>query len=291
MDSAAEWIKIWNQRHGTTLPLSVGLLERTFFSVGPERYRVAQTPQYLILTTVEPGKLRVHLIVEKSIKSGGSNTIEIIKYLDEQARELGAPRILFGGGEPHLFPGVPLCDSEKKWLEYFQPSGPVVWDFLADLESLKLETGDTSDWKLSSPKTKNAETQLLEFVAQEFGGRWEREIAHDFSHGQGEHYFSFENDGKIIGYVRLYGWRDDYWAPGVYFSGPGRGVGGLGPIGVASSQRGLGFGTTLLRESLIFLKQKGLKTVRIDWTTEKKFYEQMGLRGIQSYQPAVRNVS
>ncbi|MDZ4678127.1 MAG: GNAT family N-acetyltransferase [Oligoflexia bacterium] len=293
-------LEAWNAHYGAQLPLTSELLEATFFTLPPTDRFIIQNNDFCLFIKKESTQLRLHLAVPLKTSSIKHICKQAIDALDEKALELEIKKITFGGGDKHLFPGVPLLSEQKPWLEYFSPTGEVVMDFQGSIEELieqvnlkhqadqSLRSVQQSPGILRQTQNKAEEKELLSFVEAEFKGRWAREIIEDAQNNKLQHYFAYFIKDKIVGYARLYGWNTDYWAPGVYFATPMKGTCGLGPIGVASFARGEGYGSEILKASWEILKSKGCETVRIDWTTELNFYERAGLHVVQKYQPAVR---
>ena len=62
--------------------------------------------------------------------------------------------------------------------------------------------------------------------------------------------------------------------------------GSLGPIGVATQERGRGLGHALLGSALINLKQRGVRQCIIDWTTLDDFYGKHGFEVSRRYKIA-----
>lgn len=274
----------WNGVWGKTLFLSKEVLDLTFFAVPQDRRLVLEDEDLALFIKRDHDLLRLHLAVIDEARQQA--LVRAIELLEKKKAQWGARQIVFGGGDRHLFPGIPL-DQGRSWLAHFSPSGPEVADFEGELTGLgKLD--ETARGDLRSPQSTEERKNLVSFVENEFPGRWLREILVDLEGGFGEHYFGYYVEGALVGYVRLYGWRKDYWAPGVYFSGPGRGMGGLGPVGISQTQRGKGLGRDLLNQSWKILKTHKCRSVRVDWTTETTFYENAGLHKVQKYQPAFR---
>jgi hypothetical protein len=275
----------WNDLVGTKLFISEKLMQETFFSLPENSRTVLDFEHSAAFCKFDQGDLRIHLLVPKT-----QDYEKIIPKLDDFKKSNALQKIIFGGGDKHIFPGIPLEPQLDRLSKHFEPSGPVVMDYEGQLnvliEKAALVVGEG---ELKAATEPSLQKDLRTFVQSNFAGRWAREISDDFSRNFSEHYFAYTVNREIVGYVRLYGWRKDYWAPGVYFRGPAVGGGGLGPIGVSQKFRGKGFGAQIQKLSWNVLKEKKCSTVRIDWTTETTFYEQRGLQLVQSYQPAFRN--
>jgi len=285
-----EILKHWNARFGVKLPLSEAALQTTFFSWPSTSLHQMELQSGWLLCKQDADQLRVHLAIPKERAAVDEFCADAAKSLRGRALDLQCRRIVFGGGEEHLFPGVPLMADEthgSPWFPFFSASGPEVMDFQGNVEVLAAKAQSVSaSGRLLSSHSSEEKQKIAEFVSREFPGRWAREISKDFKNNFFDSYFAYFLDGEMAGYVRLYGWNPSYWGPGVYFSGPGRKQGGLGPIGVAAARRNRGIGKQILKTSWELLRAKGISKVRVDWTTETTFYLERGLEIVQKYQPA-----
>lgn len=274
----------WNNWFGTSLPISQALLDYSFLQHSPEMRFVFEDDKNIFLVKQFDKRYHLHLwSPEAGVDKGRlrANLIDIAKLL-------GGDSITIGSGDRHIFPGIPLPQCRLPWSQITEARGPSVVDLVGDLESMKsFEIPLAADFRLSPIDNEKIKTEILNFVATEFPGRWHREIVEDFEKGFQVHYFAYYEKNQILGYVRLYGWRNDYLAPGVYFNSENNSKNaGLGPIGVARAARGRGLGKILLTLSWALLRSKGCQKVRVDWTTEREFYQGRGLRIVQEYQPS-----
>ncbi len=280
-------LPLWNRKFGQILPISQELLEANYIS-WPKAQRLVIRFEDSILLLKQIGDshfLHLPLLADYSEKTLKQAFLELENFTKSQTIK----KLKFGGDDKHIFPGVPMVPLLKNWMDFFQKASDSVYDFQGDLRQIQKKSNLLkSSGAIVSPKTSHEKHSLLNFVLKEFPGRWYREILHDYENDNLEYYFSFIKNEEILGYVRLYGWNKNYWAPGVYFATPGSGTGGLGPIGIASSRRGQGLGKEILKSSWDLLENRGCNSVRIDWTTETDFYEKAGLQIVQEYQPAIR---
>ena len=287
-----EALALWNTQWRETLPLSEELIEATFMPSTVRDHFFLETKNFLILCKVDGPFLRLHLALPKCGGLTSAMMHDDFAAIEKEARARRCEKIIFGGGEKHIFPGVPAQVLRSEWLTFLEVSGPEVHDFIGDLQVLQSNAKPIETYgELKTPRSEKDEIELVEFIEREFPGRWAREALQDQKNKLLNAYFAYHIEGVIAGYVRLYGWLENYWAPGVYFAKPAKGVGGLGPIGVAASQRRKGIGAQILKLSWDVLLGKRCSTVRIDWTTEVAFYEQRGLKLVQTYQPAVKIVA
>jgi GNAT superfamily N-acetyltransferase len=286
----------WNAHYGDKLRISTPILELTYGAEGRQKTEVLKLNvadgRFEILCKVGPSQndekiLRVHLPVPEGAATLERDGAALYEFLLNEAKQRECKKIIFGGGDGHLFPGVPLHKDLGLWLRWIFPSGPEVVDFGGEISELSRKSRKTRQrGELRNCKNPEETQKLLDFVLQEFPGRWSRDLLNDARKNLLNFYFGYFIDGGLAGYVRLYGWSNDYWGPGTYFALPGDRSGGLGPIGVAASRRGHGLGGEILDQSWGVLMEKGCSTVRVDWTTEINFYQKRGLEIVQRYQPA-----
>ena len=72
-----------------------------------------------------------------------------------------------------------------------------------------------------------------------------------------------------------------YWAP--LFNGK---LGGIGPLGVDSAERGNGYGIAIVEAAIAFLRSRDIKNIVIDWTGLVGFYRKLDYevwKGYTSY--------
>ncbi len=217
----------------------------------------------------------------------------------------------------HFFPGAPLDDSPgSSALAAFLAArgftaGNDAWDLVADLRDLdfpilakRAPIPEGYALRFYDPSFHPA---LESFFRANFPGRWYDDTMEALEAGMrpqdlvllvdgsagspgrvgGESGAPVAADcrnGTVIGFARIYDTDSPVLGPGVYWREAMRsddGVlapGGLGPIGVAGSRRGLGLGIGLLRASLEVLAGRGIRKVMIDWTDLPEFYGKIGFR-------------
>jgi GNAT superfamily N-acetyltransferase len=268
-----------------------GLLKATFYSWPKKRRDVVDHQGLKVFIKHDGPMMRIHHVETRSSEQLRNNIHTLINSLEILASQKGEHTITWGGGDDHIYPGIPLDENAPTWLEYFEAMGPEVHDYEGLLSTVIDKSSKIRlEGALKSPTNEAEIRALISFVSREFPGRWARECESDARKGLIKQYFAYLIEDKIAGYVRLYGWDPSYWAPGVYFAQPGHSQGGLGPIGVGREFRGRGYGTQILKASWEILKERKIVNVRIDWTTETSFYEQWGFQIVQRYQPAQRRL-
>ncbi|HPM72897.1 MAG TPA: GNAT family N-acetyltransferase [Spirochaetales bacterium] len=308
---AAELAALWNRSAGTAFPLDERLL----------RQQVAlDTDPRLCLAVARPdGSLVAASLVKRAVRPGADGVAPRIGYLsllavDEAERRRGlaaglltrsvawlasrgAERLELGGDYYHLVPGRPVEDGAgfealDAFLRAvgFEGEG-FEYDLSADLtraawlsEPERLPNGSYR-YALYEPKYRGA---LLRFIGSSFPGRWSHEIREALDAGiRGADLMLAvdERDGSVVGFSRIYDKDSPLLGPGVYWRAlMGEHPGGLGPIGVDPSRRGLGLGMGLLEHCVRDLARRGVGTMVIDWTDLVDFYGKLGFKVWKRYE-------
>ncbi len=236
----------------------------------------------------------------------------------------GKKRLVMGADEFHFLPGVPLGtpdgDRLKAALEAAKFSGAEAADFVGPARSEKVDAyiadanaqAKNDGWRFMPVESLADEEALHSFLAKEFAGRWTREF--DFwrlrragaNDTQRASWHLLRRQGnEILGFARLALRRrlkplDRGWSPGALrlplrtAADEGRdwleGDGCLGPIGVATSQRGKGAGRVLLGHVLETLQGLGAERICIDWTNAFKYYQPLEFEISRRYWTAWKSV-
>ncbi len=236
------------------------------------------------------------LIVASSARRRGLGS-ELLRRGEHWLRERGVRELALGRDYYHFFPGLPLDGSlASKSLAAFLEArgfekGGEEHDLAADLGTLALPSLAAQAPRPSGYRccyfdpTRHERAQA--FFRRCFPGRWEIETEEAAQAGMRPEdllLLEEEQSGDIVGFARLYDPASPLLGPGVYWrSLMGAAPGGLGPIGVDASRRGLGLGIGLLRAGLEELARRGVRTMVIDWTDLPAFYEKMGFRIVRTY--------
>jgi len=199
----------------------------------------------------------------------------------------------------HLLPGIPAeCESA---IALFRKRGYGQWKECVDLKR------DLSDFglpeKARAAMEKNATVELrpalqseaeavIEFVAREFPGGWPYSTRGHFARGgeAGDFVIAVE-DNEVIGFCHTANWRSSWLLPSTYWHPLlGENYGGLGPIGIARAHRKRGLGLALCAVAVETLRNSGVLSMAIDWTTLTAFYEQLGFVVWKRYFQATRAI-
>lgn len=228
------------------------------------------------------------VIVDPDRQRRGVGTRMVTAVLD-QAEGISRDAVKPGGGIFWFFPGAPedlpaarpFCESLG-----FQ-FGQSVSDVRADLSGFELPERSArliADQGMTVRLCTEAEVDgLLDFILTEFGPNWWYNAKTFFdAGGAASDWLLLLRDGDIVGMSRLH--HPDQaviGAPRYWLHAPN--AGGLGPIGVAASLRGLGLGLALLHSTLDRLRQRGVTDAIADWTTLIGFYAKAGFTPWKRY--------
>ncbi|PTQ56649.1 MAG: Acetyltransferase [Candidatus Carbobacillus altaicus] len=205
-----------------------------------------------------------------------------------------AERISLGRDPWHFFPGIPVEDGGlKRW---FEARGYVGGDDVYDMHCVLRDDAVMPKlpevaFRLLALKEKDS---FLAFMRRSFPGRWTYEAVKYFERGgTGREFVVAVKGDRIIGFCRVNDAsspliaQNTYWTP--LFDDDA--LGGIGPLGIDSAERGHGYGLAIVQAGMAVLRGRGIKHVIIDWTGLVDFYGKMGCKvwkGYTIYQKGVQ---
>lgn len=203
----------------------------------------------------------------------------------EKVLKLEKVKMLYIGMDfKNFFSGIPVPNAEKERFFTnlgFKLNNDYHYDLEADIiTNDKIDSFDTKVFEKDfSVDTYHGEAApFLDFLKEEFPGRWvyEAEQAISGSKKREEIVLLWNRErSKVLGFCMLTA---------------NFGYGGLGPIGIAKTQRGKRVGEYLLRESLIQLRKLGVSRVNIDWTVLVKYYGKFDFLPARTYRAATKTL-
>ncbi|KRE36483.1 GNAT family N-acetyltransferase [Paenibacillus sp. Soil724D2] len=290
--------ELWNREIGCDFPLRTRLLRQNvlnhpdFLSEGSFVVE-DKSSDYLVGVVIGKvsrfgvGYISV-LLVDSLYRTLGLGST-LLKLAEKALKDAGMNTIALGGDSGHFFPGVPShYMGMKQWLERrgFVQRG-ITYDLLGDLRGKALIEDDVGPEVTISVAGEADRGDILTFMNLHFPGRWEETTKRYFaSGGTGREFILLRKTGKIIGFCRI---NDDYspilaanqfWSP--CFQDP---CGGIGPLGIAASYRGYGYGKAALQAAMRVLQERNHHLMVIDWTSEVDFYAKTGFTIWKSYHP------
>lgn len=207
-------------------------------------------------------------------------------------RARGADRVAVGGSFHHVMPGIPAdwADARAFFGAMGYEEGKEVWDVRRDLrEGPDLPAAPPPPGVELRPYAPGEERALLAFLDATFPGRWSRDTGHELANGRAI--------GDVMGAFRAgapvgFAWTHPPGSAGAWrWAGFDPAIAGLGPIGIAGSERGGGLGLALLVAGLRALRDRGAGPTVIDWTDLLDFYARAGFAPWLRYVQAKRNLA
>ncbi|TDQ38716.1 GNAT family N-acetyltransferase [Aureibacillus halotolerans] len=293
-----KWIAFWNNVHGSDYPMREALFRQNTLEDPnwlPSASRAAFVDEELAgIVTVkywqegeaipsyqQTGWIQWLAVAPKWRRQGIGSAL--LRHAEAELQKAGATSIAIGRDPGDFFPGVPSEYKETAtWLEKhaYQSQGQA-------FDLAKVVPPITAENKPSVRPLKPEEAPaLLAFLDREFPGRWAYEARRYFkAGGSGAAYLVLVENDDIVAFARtnqpatsIIG-QNVYWAP--LFDGP---LGGIGPLGVAKSARGKGYGRQIIGEAVTYMEQLGLKHLVIDWTAHEGLYEKWGFVPYKHYE-------
>ncbi len=221
----------------------------------------------------------------------------LLAWAETTLKTRGATRVVVGTEAHHFFPGIPLDEHLPITLDIDTPENTLL-EFFAR-RGFDISTGVSNDLareldelpKLELPENARivqADIEsVLEFVRQEFPGRWVYDTNFVLQRAEHQH-LALEVDGRVMGFA-LIGLRSDpvILPSNLWLTEDC----GLGPMGVSSSLRGQGLGFALLVAAMHKLKSRGGTRMGIDWTGVQGFYQKAGFEIVRRYRHAVKTLN
>ncbi|MFW5789828.1 MAG: GNAT family N-acetyltransferase [Bacillota bacterium] len=296
-------ISLWNQnynnyslkaglyRQNILAPFS-GLQVRLFGSFADNRlvgFGVIKQPVRELINYVGPERGWISLLVTED-GAGSDKWLELLDFIINQFRTSGVKYISYGQDPQNFLPGLPAeFEAEKKaWVRAGFRAGGLESD-LRRVYRQKPEAREFPDDSYSVQQAKSKDrNKLLNFLTEEFPGRWQYE-AENISRwpgGLNDYYLLIKGDTDIIGFARTNRQDGFYKGPNLNFGGKsGEAYAGLGPLGLAESWRGKSLSTPFLQRVLNILYHDGYKEITIDWTTLIEYYQKFGYEVVHQYIP------
>jgi len=303
---------LWNAAAGKEFPLD----EQLFL----QQLRLDTDPRRCFAIVEPDGSIIAAILVKRANRTGPSGTVPATGYISwlvvdanhrlqglaalllKEARNwlssLGAKSMRFGGDHYHLLPGRPMeqgagYEALGAFLGKQGFTGePEEYDLVASLASgagpaVKPEAaGGRFEYRLFRPEERSA---VIAFMHRNFPGRWTHDITEALAASMrpADLMLAIDTtDGAVVGFSRIYDSSSPVLGPGVYWRGlMGLNPGGLGPIGIDTSERGAGLGYGLLVHCVRELRTRGIDTMVIDWTDLINFYGKTGFKVWKRYEP------
>jgi GNAT superfamily N-acetyltransferase len=199
-------------------------------------------------------------------------------------QELKANRCRMGGGPSHFLPGLP--EDWTPAADFFTALGfEKDWD--AEDLYLTLSPRSTDFRCCTSADRKN----VLEMVGSEFSQRWTDDSQARFEAGDETDILIIERDGTPVAFCHAWHFKSALLGPSIFWlRNDCPTFGGIGPVGVMSSERGQGLGAKVVEQALNYLASLGVTEVVVDWTSIGPFYQKLGFESWRRYHGYSRNL-
>lgn len=291
----SEFLELWNDEFGDNFPLhdilfkqngidSLHILENATFGlvddnkfVGLIISKIYKDKDVEIAGYKNKGFISLFYVKpEYRRKKIGS---KIINKALEVFNICGKSEIIIGQDINNFFPGLPLINqmiSTQLFLENlgFKKVGRC-FDLLMS-NNPKFEFDGQFTYKVVSNKDK---FELLNFIKNEFSGRWYYEALSYFNHGGcGREFVVVLDKNTIIGFARINDQESKQQMYNINWSKRYVNLGGIGPLGINKNQRGKGLGANIVKFGTQVLFNRGCSDVIVDWTGINKFYEKIGFK-------------
>jgi GNAT superfamily N-acetyltransferase len=180
----------------------------------------------------------------------------LVTAAEERLAGLGVGEVRFAGNPPcYAWPGIDvrytpaLCLAERLGYERYQ----MAWNMTVDLSTDLSTRDDVRRLARAGVEVRTAPADrrgtVVEFVRTQWNDSWAWEV----EHSSGCHYAV--RSGELLGFA-AWGARPTWF----------------GPMGTASTARGLGIGRVLLRRCLAEQRDAGLTRAEIGWVGPLRFY-------------------
>lgn len=225
------------------------------------------------------------LLVKPEYQNRGYGT-RLYQAARKELTDKSVHKIFIGQDYHNIFSGIPAPTEIKT--AFFGKLGFVInreehYDLVSDISSNdKIDNFDTSSFEESfcaEVLNSGEKQELYCFLQKEFPGLWAVSIEEYLeSGGDPQEIIVLKNkqDKRINGFCKVHVSKDH--------------SGELGPIGIAKAVRGNRTGEYLLRQSLLYLRKRGGKAIRIDWTILKDYYGKFGFKPVRVYRGAYKEI-
>lgn len=307
-DRITELVALWNKELATDFPMRKELFKQNSFddvNVADEgsfiALDVAGNVIGFIITKLWQEKIEVGmdpsrgwiqaLLVASDFRKQGIGTT-LFEQAEAFLKANGVTEIQLAGDPFHYFPGIPSQFGDvQKWAEKKGFEKRIdCYDLLNHLtKEYAFPSDDSVEFSILKLEEKD---EFIAFFNRCFPGRWEYEAIKYFEmNGEGREFVVGRKNGKIIGFCRINDSASPTIAQNVYWSPLfDEEIGGIGPLGIDQNEQKLGYGLAITQAALVFLQQRNIKTLVIDWTILVEFYEKLDFKVWKKYGVYLRDV-
>lgn len=294
--------RLWNQEIGddfnmhpalllqNTLQTSVFCEQASSIVIDEERREAVA----LLAAKLEGEKGSISVLLVADDYRGRGIGSDLLSKAEQALFRLGARKIELGRDERHFFSGVPAqYDVLKRWLEkrgYCRTDR--CFDMMFETENISVHPISPQVLFRPLSSSRNEQEQLLGLLENEFPPRWRRTAEHHYrAGGSPEDYIGAWKNNQLIGFLKL----NHSGSPGIpaclnWVPPKDKRFGGIGPLGIAGSEQGKGYGSAIFQAGMAYLQQKGCQKIVVDWTSAVGFYSKFGFVPWKSYDGYVKMI-
>lgn len=293
VDNLYDCRDLWNQEMGFIYPISKIVYEQNVINYEQKMvfgaYDDFQLIGFVVAKKFEDTYLESYnnlgfisiIYVSKKYRKNGVGT----KLLNSAEEYLAAKTTINIGKDLYnFFPGVP-CDFDNLTDQWLEKRGYVGTRYTHDIinsNPKKLEI--RYDNYKYQPCTLNEKDALLEFLKNNFQGRWFYEADTYFKKGgTGKEYSICLDKDKVIAFARTNDRDFKEISYNTTWHEKFKNLGGVGPLGVDKNYRGQKLGYNIVAFSINTLIDKNITDIIIDWTGLLEFYQQFGFEVWKSF--------
>lgn len=214
----------------------------------------------------------------------------LLTWAESWMKQRGVRKVKLGGS---LRPFCPSLPEELGSLPFFECcgwawDGSETWDLARDLGDRKPIVLRPMPECMPGDGIRPAEpgdaAALTAFFKRAFPGRWENAAISFFRNGgKIEDFIILRIAGRIEGFAWLTFPDSARAINRMYPHRLPKPWGHLGPMGVSTQFRDLGWGGLLLQSGLMALRARGIRGCVIDWTNHLDFYGRWGIKPYRRY--------
>lgn len=303
-ERADELVNLWNKELGNEFPMRRELfLQNSFDDINlyKEGSLIAVDDKDKVIGFIavkkwndaidvgiskENGWIQI-ILVDRDYRNKGIGG-KLLNHAESKLKESGMNQIWLGRDTWHYFPGIPM--EYKNTAEWFENRGYSYTGEEVDLDCNYKENGEAA----AIPEKAGVEVSLLTIEEKEsflsflnrcFPGRWEYEAIQYFQKGgTGREFVVLKKNNEIIGFCRINDSKSPIIAQNVNWDPLyDDELGGIGPLGIDSSERKQGYGLFIVEAAVAILRQRNINSILIDWTGLIAFYEKLGFNVCKRY--------
>lgn len=286
--------KLWNDEMGYAYPISFNSFHQNIVNYDNKELMIAFNDDKVV------GFIFVKKYNDKTYVDYSNNLYISLFYVSKKYRKNGIGSKLFDFAEEikedkdiyigkdidNFFPGVPtdFDNLTDVWLEKRGFEGK---RYTHDLISHNPKIYDIKNNDVNyqyCPDEKKDE--LIQFIKNNNWGRWALEAKLYFENKTKKDdnaYIVGIYDGKIVSFSRVNTYEMNLSSYNTMWKERFECLGGFGPLGVDKNFRKKGIGMDMISVSLKALKDKGCKTIILDWTGLMELYSKFGFEVWKSY--------